>query len=50
MIRINSLELLKQNNKLINQLCKIGTTYRALKEFRREIMDGRKSIIKGKNC
>ena len=48
--RIKSLESLKQNNKLINQMFKTGTACRTLEEFRREIMTGRISIIEGKNC
>lgn len=48
--RIKSLESLKQNNKLINQMFKSGTTCRSFEEFRREIMEGKISIIEGKNC
>ena len=48
--RIKSLELLKQNYKLINQMFKTGTACKTLEEFRREIMAGRISIIEGKNC
>ena len=48
--RIKSLEFLKQNNKLINEMFKTGTTCRSLEDFRREIMEGRISIIQGKNC
>ena len=48
--RIKSLELLKQNNKLINEMFRTGTTCRTLEQFRREIMEGRISIIQGKNC
>ncbi len=48
--RIKSLELLKQNNKLINEMFKTGTTCRTLEQFRKEIMEGRISILQGKNC
>lgn len=48
--RIKSLESIKKNNKLINQMFKNGTTCRSFEEFRREIMEGKISIIEGKNC
>ena len=48
--RIKSLESIKQNNKLINEMFRSGTTCRSLEEFRREVMEGKISIIEGKNC
>lgn len=48
--RIKSLESIKQNNKLINEMFRNRTTCRSLEEFRREVMEGKISIIEGKNC
>ena len=48
--RIKTLESIKQNNKLINQMFKEGTTYKNLEEFRRKVMEDKISIIEGKNC
>ena len=48
--RIKSLEIIKQNNKLINEMFKNGTTCRSFEQFRREILEGKISIIEGKNC
>ena len=48
--RIKSLETIKQNNKLINQMFKNGTTCRTLEQFRKEVMEGKISVIEGKNC
>ena len=48
--RIKSLESLKQNNKLINDMFKKGTACNTLEEFRRQIMEGRISVVEGKNC
>lgn len=48
--RIKSLETIKQNNKLINQMFRTGTTCRSLEEFRKQIMEGKISVIEGKNC
>ena len=46
--RIKSLEFVKQNNKLINEMFRTVTTCRMLEQFRREIMEGRINIIQGK--
>ena len=48
--RIKALESIKQNNKLINQMFKEGTTCRNFEEFRREVMEGKISFIEGKGC
>ena len=48
--RIKTLESIKQNNKLINQMFKEGTTCKSLEEFRRKVMEDKISIIEGKNC
>ena len=48
--RINSLESIKQNHKLINQMFKEGTTCRTFEDFRREVMEGKISFIEGRNC
>jgi len=48
--RIKSLETMKKNNKLINDMFKTGTTCRSFEQFRREIMEGKISVIEGKNC
>jgi len=48
--RIKTLESIKQNNKLINQMFLEGTTCRSFEEFRREVMEGKISFIEGKNC
>ena len=48
--RIKSLESIKQNNKLINQMFREGTTCKNLEEVRREVMEGKLSFIEGKNC
>ena len=48
--RIKALETIKQNNKLINQMFKEGTTCRSLEEFRRKVMEDEISFIEGKNC
>ena len=48
--RIKTLESIKQNNKLINQMFREGTTCRNFEEFRRQVMEGKISFIEGKNC
>ena len=48
--RIKSLESIKQNNKLLNQMFRNGTTCRTLEQFRKEVMEGKISVIEGKNC
>ena len=48
--RIKSLEIMKKNNKLINDMFKNGTTCRTFEVFRKEILEGKISIIEGKNC
>ena len=48
--RIKTLESIKQNNKLINQMFREGTTCRNFEQFRREVMEGKISFIEGKNC
>jgi hypothetical protein len=48
--RIKTLESIKQNNKLINQMFKEGTTCKSLEEFRRKVMEDEISFIEGKNC
>ena len=48
--RIKTLEIMKKNNKLINQMFREGTTCRDFESFRKEVMEGRISFIEGKNC
>ena len=48
--RIKALESIKQNNKLINQMFREGTTCRSFEEFRINVMQGKISFIEGKNC
>ena len=44
------MESIKQNNKLINQMFREGTTCRNLEEVRRQVIEGKISFIEGKNC
>ena len=48
--RIKSLESIKQNNKLINQMFREGTTCRNFEEFKVQVMQGKISFVEGKNC
>ena len=48
--RIKSLESIKKNNKMINQMFREGTTCRDFETFRKEVMEGRISFIEGRNC
>ena len=47
--RTKILESIKQNNRLINQMFKEGTSCKNFEEFKRKVMEGNISFVEGKN-